>query len=639
MNRPKRLIVEIHRRSLWQVLGIYVVGGWIAFQVAQTLTEGLGLPDWFPGVALGLLIVLLPVVLATAFVQEGVRGPRRPEAAEAPVREARGAHHRIFTWRNAGLGFVIALGLWGVVATGWLLLADRTEPERMAAAEETRKSIAVLPFVNLSEDPTNEYFSDGVTVEIIDRLSKIADLTVKSRTSSFQYKDTDKSLREIAGELGVAAVVEGEVRRVGDRVRINAQLIDADTDEHLWSEQYDRELTDVFAIQSDVAQQVATALRATLTAAEQERIEARPTENLEAYDYYLRGQDLVRSRSASWTEAAARSFTHAIELDPEFALAYARLSFVNAWVYWWTDRTEEPLARAWSAAESALRIDPDLAEGHLALALLHYWGERDYDDALRELDLALRAKPNDSEILYWTATVLRRAGKFEEAETKYLRATELDPLSVVVWTELGRTQRYLRKFEAAEETWRRRATLLRLGVTSGEIAVQLWGKGSTAGARRLIEERSAVAPWRSLFLIALCERRYSAALEVLAVDLPDVREQPAWVILPALFRGQVYALMNDEERSKAEYDSARMILEPLLQERPDDDRLHAALGIAYAGLGRKTEAIEEGRRATELMPLTLDALNGSNRLIDLAEIYSVVGEVDAAIDVLEQVLS
>jgi TolB-like protein len=272
MSRLKRLIVEIHQRSLWQVLGIYVVGAAVGYQLIQALTEGLGLPDWFPAFAIVLFIILLPVVLATAFVQEGVRGPRRPETlppfiagpdagetpteaaesevAESAVGETRGVHHQVFTWRNAGLGFVIALGVWGVVATGWLLLN-----ERAAAPATDLKFIAVLPLENLSPDPDNEFFAAGIHEDILSQLSKIRAVNVISRTSVLQYADTDKDIPTIAEELGgVDGIVEGSVRRAGDQVRVVLQLIDK-TDVHLWSETYDRDLTvaNVFAIQSDIA--------------------------------------------------------------------------------------------------------------------------------------------------------------------------------------------------------------------------------------------------------------------------------------------------------------------------------------------------------------------------------------------------
>jgi serine/threonine-protein kinase len=393
-------------------------------------------------------------------------------------------------WMMAGAA-VGVIAVIAVVLGVWLSGSEAEGPPRLV----------VLPFENLG-GAEDEYFAAGMTDEIRNRLSQLSGLDVIARTSSDQYVDSDKGVGAIADELDVEYVLEGTVRwaKPSDspsRVRVNMELVRGSDETQIWAEPFEAVLDDVFQLQGEVAERVAQSLRVVLSSSEQESLAERSTDNPDAYASYLRGQDLLRTRPGSrieWVEAAARSFTQAIELDPEFALAYARLAFVNGYAYWWGDRTEEQLAEARSAAETALRLDPDLAEGHLALGLCHYWGGRDYDNALRELGLALRAKPDDPEILNWTATVQRRAGKLEEAETMYLSLLELDPRSQALWTNLTGTQRYLRKFEAAEESFRRRASLFGLGVQWGEIAVQLWGKGSTAGALRLIEERSAAAP-------------------------------------------------------------------------------------------------------------------------------------------------
>ncbi|NIN71303.1 MAG: tetratricopeptide repeat protein [Gemmatimonadetes bacterium] len=473
MSRLKRLIVEIHRRSLWQVLGIYIVGGWIAFQVAQTLTEGLGLPDWFPGLALGLLIVLLPVVLATAFVQEGVRGPRRPEtlppfvagpsagetptettepeAAEPAVGEARGAHHRVFTWRNAGLGVVIALGVWGIVATGWLVLH-----EPGVAQPPTGKSVAVLPFVNLSADPESEYFSDGMTDAIITHLTKIADLKVTSRTSSMQYKGADKSLLDIAAELGVTTIVEGSVQQTGDRVRVNAQLIDAQTDEHLWAEIYDRDLTDIFAIQSDIAQQIVAALQATLTPAEKGRVESKPTESIAAYDDYLRGRYFWNKRTDEDLLRAIEYFEEALTKDSVYALAYAGLADCYALLGRYSAlRPQEAILTARLAALKALEIDSTLAEAHTSLGFIKTWYDRDWPSAEAHFRLAIQVKPSYATAHQWYGIYLRTVGRLDEALAEYRRALELDPLSLIINSGFGTTLYLAGRYDEAIEQHQR----------------------------------------------------------------------------------------------------------------------------------------------------------------------------------------
>lgn len=283
MSHLKRLIVEIHHRSIWQVLLVYIGAGWFCFEIIDSITERFALPAWLPAVSAILFLVGLPFVVATACVRE-IEAPSRgatdaepgeDEAAVAAAHQRARRRHRFLTWRTAGLTFLVALAAWGVVTTGWLLLADRTASEQTQAPEETRKSIAVLPFDNLSTDPENEFFADGIHDDIITQLYKIADLKVISRTSVMEYKGRLENLRVIAEELEVTNILEGTVRRADGRVRITTQLIDATTDEHLWAEVYDRDLQDVFAVQSDVAQRVATALKATLTASEKGRIAER----------------------------------------------------------------------------------------------------------------------------------------------------------------------------------------------------------------------------------------------------------------------------------------------------------------------------------------------------------------------------
>ncbi len=444
MSRLKRLIVEIHRRSLWQVLLIYCGAALVAYQAVQALTEGLGLPQWFPAFAIVLFIVGLPIVLATAFVHD-VALPTAKTAEPAALTdseaarseaEAAAAHHetrrrhRFLTWRSAAATFVIVLAAWGVVATGWHLFADRAGPEGMEAAEDTRKSIAVLPFENLSPDPENEYFADGVHDEIITQLFKISDLKVISRTSVMEYKGRSENLRAIAEELGVTNILEGTVRRADGRVRITTQLIDALADEHVWAEVYERNVSDVFAVQSDVAQQIATALRATLTSAERERIEAVPTENLEAYDLYLRGRHFWYQRSLAAFDSAIGYFNQAVFLDPEYARAYAALAetYVLLPEYGGPSIPEMlPLAKA--ATERARALDPDLAEAYTASAYIKHVFEWDWDGAERDYLKAIELNPDYSTAHQWYAELLGVNGRWDEALTEVRKAVELDPLS------------------------------------------------------------------------------------------------------------------------------------------------------------------------------------------------------------------
>jgi len=293
MSSLKHLLKEAHRRSLWQALAIYAGASWLVFDVVQTLTEGLALPYWFPALAAVLLLIGLPVVLATAFVQERAPRVRPADPTLMPGAEIEaeigpqdiGAARRLFTWRNAIAGGVIAMAVWGLVATGWLLLASSSDEVMEArAAAPGGRAVAVLPFDNYSPSTDDAYFADGITEEITSQLSRVGDLRVVSRTAVTRALESDLSLEKIAEALNVSAILEGSVRKAGERVRITAQLIDAATNDHLWSQDYDRDLSDIFGIQKEVALAIVNALQAQLTPAERERLEARPTDDIAAYN-------------------------------------------------------------------------------------------------------------------------------------------------------------------------------------------------------------------------------------------------------------------------------------------------------------------------------------------------------------------
>jgi TolB-like protein/Flp pilus assembly protein TadD len=445
----RKLLREIHRRSLWQVLGIYLVGAWIGYSVIQGLTEGLGLPEWFPALALLLFIVGLPIVLATAFVQ---RSPSSPDFSDptllpdadvvvkAQSREPSGAP-RWFTWRNAILGGVTAFALWGFFAAGWLLTVGTTERTNSAAAESVEaKSVAVLPLENMSAEPETDWFSDGMTEDIITQLSIIGDLKVISRTSVMRYKgEREKSLKQIGEELGVAAILEGSVRRSGDRVRITAQLIDAQTDEHLWAQTFDRQLTDVFEIQSEVALKIAAALQAELAPAELDRIERVPTGNLDAYSLYLQGRYHLNKRSTDGFNNAIEYFQQAIAIDPEYALAhvgladcYLLLGIYYAWQLPGSLPVSEVGPKAKRAALKALEINSTLAEARTSYAFIIQTVDHDFTGATLEFRRAIELNPGYATAHHWFAINLAARGRYDEGLAESTRALELDPVSLII---------------------------------------------------------------------------------------------------------------------------------------------------------------------------------------------------------------
>jgi TolB-like protein/Flp pilus assembly protein TadD len=463
MDGLKRLIGEVHRRSLWQVLGIYIAGSWAALQAVDMLAESAGLPEWFPSLALGLLIIGLPVVLATAFVQEGLgREAHPPAAGEAATRAsgraapvAPASARRLFTWRNALLGGVGAFALWGVVAAGWVMVGGSlaADSSPIDSAAPVRQSVAVLPFETRSAVAEDSFFSQGVHDDILTQLSRIEALKVISRTSVMQYAGTEKAIREIARELGVTSVLEGGVQRAGNRVRVTAQLIDAATDAHLWAANYDEALTteNIFAIQTQIAGAIAEALEARLTPAEEARIAVQPTENLEAYDLYNRARYLWEGNTEA-RSTALELFRRAAELDPEFAAAHAE--FGSGYI-WGSTRGEWPasedgLAAARAAIARALALDPELAEAHLAHGTLLQWIEFDFEAAERANLRAVELSPGSAAGHNALAAFYLDRGRIEEARGQFRKAVALDPLALSPRANLAFVEFVSRDYAAAE---------------------------------------------------------------------------------------------------------------------------------------------------------------------------------------------
>ena len=437
-NGPlQRLVREIHRKSLWQVLGIYVVASWAVLSGVDTLGGALNLPDWFPSVALALLIVGLPVVLATAFIQDGGRGRVAgggSDLARDPTDAAGGGASGLFTWRNAALGGVGAFALLGFVGTGWVLfgggIGGTTDDD-----PTIERSVAVLPFVNMSGDSNNEYFSDGITEELLNALAQLPDLRVPGRTSSFAFKDGGLTIRQIADTLDVAHVLEGSVRRQGETVLITAQLIDAQTDAHLWSDTFERELTDIFAIQREIATAIADQLQVSLSGAEQARLVGEATASTEAHEAYLRGRYFWNQRTAESIRTAISEFQRAVDLDSNYAEAYSGLAdsylIIDNYVFRTMPdyRTNSELGLA--AAQRAVSLRPDLGMAHASLGF-GLWMVGDWENAERELERAIELNPGYAIAHMWRAFVLSSTGRADEAVGPAQRALELDPVSRVI---------------------------------------------------------------------------------------------------------------------------------------------------------------------------------------------------------------
>jgi serine/threonine protein kinase/tetratricopeptide (TPR) repeat protein len=519
--------------------------------------------------------------------------------------------------------------------------------EEAGKQESGRKMLAVLPFENLGA-PDQEYFASGITDEITTQLAKVSGLGVISRTSVLPYKNTNKTVQQIGKELGVQYLLEGTIlwdkSETTNRVRINPQLIRVNDGTHVWAETYDRVLEQIFALQSDIAENVASALEITLIENEKLSIAAKPTENLEAYECYLRGED-YRNRVA--TGNSMDMYQKAVELDPNFALAYARLSVEHSFQYFaYRDRTDERLNKAKEAADRALELSPELPEAHLALGYYYYWGRRDYYHALEQFTIALKGQPNNSDLCAAIGYVQRRQGKFEQAVTNQKEAVRLDPRSSDKAEELAATYRILHKYNEAENYLERVISLepnWPMGY-SDKVWLYLLSEGDTKKARKVLQEATGKAGMSQLVpdLVRLdvLEGDYRSALGRLPgigayVDVDGFNDTTSYFLTKA----RVYGLANEPRLELACYDSARIILENKVQSLSEAALFHSQLGIAYAGLDRGEEAIREGKKGMELLPVSKDAVEGPDYVRNLAQIYVMIGDYDSAIDQFAYLLS
>jgi serine/threonine protein kinase len=543
----------------------------------------------------------------------------------------------------------------GVVVIGIILsgIALKFIPKKEIRSSSKEMRLVVLPFENLG--PTEDkYFADGITDAITARLAGIHGLGVISRQSAIQYKKREKDTRQIAKELGVDYILEGTVQRErpsdpNSRVRIIPQLIKASDDTHVWAQTYEDDMSEIFRLQSDLAERMAQALDITLLQPQRRALTSRPTDNMEAYEYYLRGNDYFqRSILENDLRIAIRMYEKAVELDPTFALTYARLSMAHVRMYWrYYDRSEERLALAKQAVDKAFQLNSNLPEAHLALGDYYYRGHLDYDRALEHFAIARESQPNNSELLSDISFVQRRQGKFEQALANIKKASELDPLSSVIARSVGTTFLLLRRYSEAERYYNR-ATSLAPDVPwtyFWKALLYLYWEGKTEKARAVLTEalqntKSAEDLFIVNFLVTLdvFDGNYQEALDRLSLKSEDI-DIMHYFIPSALLYAQIYGYMNNKELSNKYYDDARSILESKIEETPEDERLHSSLGIAYAGLGRKEDAIREGKLGVEMLPVSKEAIRGLYRVEALAKIYVMVGEFDLAFDRLEFLLS
>jgi serine/threonine-protein kinase len=567
-------------------------------------------------------------------------------------------------WGRQRLGFkALSVALPLVIVGGVLFMLrsgdDASSPaatEVFPTAEDGRPSIAVLPLDNFSPNADDAYFADGVHEEIISKLSKISALRVISRNSVMGYREERRLTRQVASELGVAFILEGSARIGGGMVRVTLQLIDGTTDEHLWSVDFDRPYSvgDFIAIQSEVAQQVASHVRAEISSEERARIEEAPTAVGTAYVYYLRGNYFFnRSLRAEDMRAALDMYERAIESDSTFALAFAKRSIIKSRLHFYDfEGGQSLLPGAERDLERATSLAPELPDVHLARGYFYYWGRSEYLEAMEAFATVTQLDPSNVEAWAAIGFVQRRQGQLEDALLSLGRAAALDPRTARWRHHLGITATWLRQYATAVEYYDMAIALSPEvsdwyeGNSEGKAESLLLWDGNTTRARAVIKEAEVATDLRDkpfnhfAFVLDVLDGEYQGALTRLDSVRTEVAVYQQQVFAPTdLLRGHVYQLMGQTEKARDCFESARDVVLGLLEEDPNDYRLHSSLALAYAGLGEKARAVEEGQRGVELLPYSADAFAGVFPLSDLARVYVLVGDFDAAINGLEFLLS
>jgi len=625
---------EVKRRKVYRVAAAYVIAAGGAIQLASAAFPAWELPNWMLRLVIVLLLIGFPIALMLAWAYDITAQGVRLTPTLAIARP----HRRRNIIMLAATGVLVSAG------AGFLLLPR-------VSAHKCDKSIAVLPFQNLSEEKENAYFADGIQDDVLTNLSKIGDLKVISRTSVMPYRGKASNVREIGKALGVGAILEGSVRRIGNRVRVNVQLINADTDEHMWAEDYDRDLTDVFAIQTDLAQQIVRELQAKLSPMEKAQIERRPTENGEAYLAFVQAHNLSGAfESLEKLRQSEQLYQRAIELDPNFALAIARYSQLQSWIVHDVERTPERREKARTLAEQAMQLQPDLSEAHLALGFSYYYGDTNYEAALREFEIARHGLPNESEVYLAIGAIQRRQGKWAESIANLEKAASLNPKDAWPLQQLTYNYGMMRNYDAANKTIDRALALdptamEPLGVKS-QLAVA--EKGDFSVAERAFETLKSIRMTNEQKLktaeartdVLLLERRYNEGLRE-AESLPDdqLAGYPTGLWSKYYYIGFARRALQDEPGARSAFLRAKSAAEEQLKNSPDDAKLRIRLAKVLAFLGEKAPALAEAQRASELQPESKDALDGPEITEGVAQVYTILGDNDRAIEILNGLLN
>ena len=637
MNLSK-FFAELKRRHVYRASVAYAMGAWLFTQIATQVFPFFDVPNSAVRFVIVALVIGFPIAMILAWLYELTpEGFVRAEDVDPATQQSMG---RKF--------YFIIIGILLLIVA--MLIYERLPFRSLSGEAIPVKSIAVLPFENFSDDKENAFFADGIQDDILTSLAKIRDLRVISRTSVMGYRGgrVSHNLREIGKSLGVTNVLEGSVRRVGNRVVVNVQLIDALQDRHLWANRYDRALADSLGLQGELAVEIAEALRVALNPDEKARVEKKPTENADAYGFYLRANQIARNPDTLLEDfkKAEQLYIRAITIDPTFALAHARLASTEAQIYHFYEPLDSWKSKARAEAELALRLQPNLAEAHFALGQCDYWMEQNYESALAEFGAAAALSPNDAEVGELVAAIKRRQGKWQEALEEFERSQKIDPQNPNIVRNLLFTNTALRRWpEASRWAMQMRAMApasLVAKIQSGYV--DFWWKGDTRLLKSLLSQvpagtdpDGAVTSCR--WEVAMIDRDFVAARTALqGSDVNEISYTNAGATPKSFLQGCIELAEGKQAQAQKLFELARPNFEKAVEEAPMSADRHANLGWFYAFAGRKDEAIREGKRAVELKPESKDAFDGAIMNCYLALIYVRVGENDLAIPLIERLL-
>jgi len=631
---PKNFFAELKRRNVYKVAIAYAVVAWLLMQIASQIFPFFEIPNWAVRLVVLLLVIGFPVALILAWAFELTpEGIKRTEEIE-PGRQSR---NRVWV-------YVIVIA--GAISVSLFFFGRHTSSKLSGNVELPAKSIAVLPFESLSEDKANAYFADGIQDEILARLSKIADLKVISRTSTQKYKSAPSNLREIAQQLDVSNILEGNVQRSADQVRITVQLINAANDSHLWAETYDRKLIDVFQVESDVAQKIAAALEAKLTGREKNDISSVGTKNSQAYDAYLRALAVYREYDYDTLQRASQALEQAVRLDPDFAAAWALLAKIQALTYFeGYDKTEASRIAARKASETALRLQPELAEAQMAKGFYEYWIVGDYDAGRRTLEQLRSRWPNNADIVETLGYIALRQGRWEQGREYLDDAIGLNPRDLFLRNQAASARVYVRDFPAALRTidqalaiWPDDADLIGLKAEVYQALGQLdQADALLSHLQPRANDVNAVGP---IYDQARLRRAPTTAIILLrTLTNPQNSSPPMLHASYHLWLGELERLSGNINEARTSFTQAREGLEKELKQQPHNRFLVSLLARTLAGLGERESALREADHAVELLPSAKDARAGPQYEAIRARIQARFGDGNRAIPALKHLLN